>query len=252
MISPRPILLTMLGLIVALSVFLSTSSSDAPPQDSEFVFARLQTTQREFRMYWLEAPWHHDYPFSDEFFLGMLHEVTGTHATPQAYQIVQLSSNEIFKYPFLYLSEPGFMNLTDREVGNLGEYIRRGGFIVADDFRTANYLHGPEELEVLRGYLKRAVPDRDLVRLDLHHPIFHSFFNIDTLDIAPPYGSEVPGFVPQFWGMSDEHGNLQLIANYNNDLGEFWEWVDKGQMPFRPAARSVKFGMNYAIYAMSH
>jgi len=52
--------------------------------------------------------------------------------------------------------------------------------------------------------------------------------------------------------MSDEHGNLQVIANYNNDLGEFWEWVDRGQMPFRPAARSVKFGMNYAIYAMSH
>ena len=67
-----------------------------------------------------------------------------------------------------------------------------------------------------------------------------------------PYGKETPGFVPQFWGMFDDQGNLQLIANYNNDLGEFWEWVDKGQMPFRPAVRSVQLGINYLIYAFSH
>ncbi len=52
--------------------------------------------------------------------------------------------------------------------------------------------------------------------------------------------------------MFDDQGNLQLIANYNNDLGEFWEWVDKGQMPFRPAVRSVQLGINYLIYAFSH
>jgi len=144
------------------------------------------------------------------------------------------------------------MRLDDREIANLGEYIRRGGFIMADDFRTANYLRGPEELEVLRGYLKRAVPERELVRLDVHHPIFHSLYNINTLDMDPPYGKEIPGFVPQFWGMFDDQGNLQLIANYNNDLGEFWEWVDKGQMPFRPAVRSVQLGINYLIYAFTH
>ena len=44
----------------------------------------------------------------------------------------------------------------------------------------------------------------------------------------------------------------ELIANYNNDLGEFWEWVDKGEMPFRPAMRSVQLGVNYFVYAMSH
>ncbi len=235
-----------------LALLAGPAASDAPPKDSEFVFARVQAGQREYRMYWEEAPWHHDYPFSEEFFLGMLHEVTGMRVTSESYRIVALSSPDIFKYPFLYLSEPGFMKLNDKDVANLGEYIRRGGFIMADDFRTANYLHGPEELEILRGYLQRAVPERELVRLDIHHPIFHSFYNIDTLTMAPPYGGETPGFVPQFWGMSDEHGNLQLIANYNNDLGEFWKWVDQGKMPFHPAVRSVQLGINYVVYAMSH
>ena len=119
---------------------------------------------------------------------------------------------------------------------------------MADDFRTAGYLRGPEELNILRYYLKRAVPERELVRLDISHPIFNSFYKIDTLKMKPPYGD----FTPEFWGLSDEHGNLQLIANYNNDLGEFWEWVDKGEMPFHPAVRSVQLGINYLIYAMSH
>ena len=238
----------LLAILVFLAALAGPAVPDAPPKGSEFVFARVQFTEREYRMYWLEEPWHHDYPFSDTFFLSMLHEATGVHVTPDSYKIVQLASPEIFKYPFLYISEPGFMELTTKEIANLGEYIRRGGFIMADDFRTAGYLRGPEELNILRYYLKRAVPERELVRLDISHPIFNSFYKIDTLKMKPPYGD----FTPEFWGLSDEHGNLQLIANYNNDLGEFWEWVDKGEMPFHPAVRSVQLGINYLIYAMSH
>ncbi len=90
----------------------------------------------------------------------MLHELTGIRVSPKAYKIVRLESDEIFKYPFLYLSEPGFMVLTEKEIKNLGEYIRRGGFIMADDFRTKEFLHGPEELEVLKYYLK--LPSRNV------------------------------------------------------------------------------------------
>ena len=239
--------------IVAVLIVLAVPAISDPPKDAEFVFARLEVPNRlEYLRFWEEAPWHHDYPYSDEFLLGMLRELTEVHATPTAYKIVQLSSPEIFNYPFIYFSEPGFMVLNDQEVKNLGEYIRRGGFILADDFRTANYLHGPEELEVLRMYLKRALPERELVRLDIRHPIFHTFYDIDTLQMDPPYGGDTPGFIPQFWGMADERGNIQLIADYNNDIGEFWKWVDMGKMPFRPAKRSVELGIDYVIYAMSH
>lgn len=203
-------------------------------------------------MYWKEAPWHHDYPYSDEFIVHMLSDLTNVHVSRDSYRIVQLDSPEIFNYPFLYFSEPGFMALTDKEVSNLGEYIRRGGFIMADDFRTAAFLGGPEELEVLRYYLKRAVPEYEFVRLDVQHPVFHAFFDIDTLEMKPPYGEEIKEFVPQFWGLTDPHGNLRLIANYNNDIGEFWQWVDEGSKPFHFAALSVRMGINYIIYSMTH
>jgi hypothetical protein len=119
---------------------------------------------------------------------------------------------------------------------------------MADDFRTGAYLRGPEELEVLRHYLKRALPERELVRLDLSHPIFHSFYDIDTLRMTPPYGQ----FEPQFWGLSDEDGNLQLIANYNNDIGDFWKYLDHGDKPLQDSSTSIRLGINYIIYAMSH
>jgi len=193
-------------------------------------------------------PWKHDYPEADEFIVALMHELTGIRVRPDSYKIVELRSPEIFQYPFLYLSEPGFMVLNDKEIENLGEYIRRGGFIMADDFRTAAYLGGPEELDVLRGYLKRALPERDLVRLDLRHPIFHSFYSIATLRMAPPYGS----FQPEFWGLSDDDGRLQLIANYNNDIGDFWKYLDRGDKPLIDSTTSIRLGINYLIYALSH
>jgi hypothetical protein len=238
-----------LALLILIAILASPAASNWSEPLPQFVFARLQCTNREYRMYWPnEPPWEHDYPDSDEFFVALVHELTGIHVRADSYKVVQLSSPEIFDYPFLYLSEPGFMLLNEKEIANLGEYIRRGGFIMADDFRTAAYLQGPEELDVLRSYLKRALPERELVRVDLSHPIFHSFFEIHTLNMKPPYGE----FVPQFWGMADEHGKLQLIANYNNDIGDFWKYLDHGDKPLQDSTTSIRLGINYVVYSMSH
>jgi len=243
--------------VAFLALLVHPAISDWVEPRPEFVFARLACSNRDSWQYWPNywpdnPPWHHDYPSSDEFIVGLIHELTGIHVTPTSYKIVRLDTDEIFKYPFLYLSEPGFMVLNEKEIKNLGEYIRRGGFIMADDFRTANYLRGPEELEVLRYYLKRAVPERELVQLDIRHPVFHSFYDVDTLDMKPPYGEGIPGFVPQFWGMSDEQGNLQLIANYNNDIGDFWKYLDHGDKPLKDSSRAIRLGIDYIMYAMTH
>jgi hypothetical protein len=238
-----------LALVVLVAALAGPAISNWTEPTPEFVFARIQCSNREYRMYWpTEPPWMHDYPEADEFVVGLIHELTGIRVSPNSYKIVQLSSNEIFNYPFLYLSEPGFLALNEKEIANLGEYIRRGGFIMADDFRTAAYLNGPEELDVLRAYLKRALPERELVRLNMNHPVFHSFFDIDSLNMTPPYGK----FTPEFWGMSDEHGKLQLIANYNNDIGDFWKYLDHGDKPLADSTTSIRLGINYFLYALSH
>ena len=236
----------LLVLVVVVAAFATQAVSDVPENsDSEFIFARVQFTMNPRWIFdYREAPWHHDYPFAEDLYLGLIKEITGVHTSKESFTIVQLDSPEIFKYPFLYFSEPGYMELTPKETTNLREYFNRGGFAMFDDFRG-------RALNNLGIQMKKVFPDRDLIKLDVQHSIFNSFYSIDSLDVEPPYRNYDSG-KPAFWAMKDDKDRLIFVANSDNDLGEFWEWVDRNEMPFKPAAQSVRFGINYLIYAMTH
>ena len=238
--------------LLVLAVFLAVSASQAisdvtDKNDSEFVFARVQfNMDARWILEYREAPWHHDYPFSEDLFLTMVNEVTGIRTTKKSFQIVRLDSPEMFKYPWVYISEPGYMDLTSREVVNLREYLNRGGFIVCDDFRG-------RDLDILRLEMKKVFPDREMFKLDVSHPVFHSFYDIKSLEMDPPYyDSRFLGEGPSFWGMSDDKGRLIMVANRNNDLCEFMENVDRGDKPLKSAALAVRLMVNYLVYAMTH
>jgi hypothetical protein len=111
-----------------------------------------------------------------------------------------------------------------------------------DDFR------GPVHLQNLVYQMKKVFPNRNIVPLDVSHPIFNSFYNIDSLDMAPPYGR---GPV-EFLGLEDERGRLMMVIDYNNDLSELWEWLDQGTLPLQDAAQSLKLGTDYAMYSLTH
>jgi hypothetical protein len=213
---------------------------------AEFTFARVRFNMYSEGYRRGEEPWHHDYPKSEDFFLSMVMGVTGVHTNPEAYEIVDLDSDDIFRFPFLYVSEPGFMDLTEDEMKNLREYFARGGFVMFDDFRGRH-------LDNLALQLKRIMPERELVQLELKHTVFRSFYEIDTLDMPPPYinpGESNP--TVSFWGMHDEDGRLILAANADNDFGEYWEDIDNGAVVLQPAVQAFRFGVNYLIYAMTH
>jgi Domain of unknown function (DUF4159) len=235
------------GAFIIVVLFAGSATPDrVPKQHAEYTFARVEFNMGRRGGYNQEGqpPWMHDYPRSEDFFLAMVGQVTGVRTSPDAYQIVSLDSEEIFRYPFLYFSEPGFMDLTDKELKNLRAYFNRGGFAMFDDFR-GNALVNLEE------QMLRVFPDRQLVRVDIKDPVFHSFYEIDTLDMPPPYMT-YESRVPSFWGMKDDKGRLILIANADNDFGEFWEDIDRGAEALHPAVQSFQFGVNYLIYAMTH
>ena len=237
----------LIGLMVFLLSIVSllpavTELDSPPPKDAEFTYARIRYHMTPDAIYVREVPWHHDYPFGDELFPGFVKEVTRVHTEPAAYQIVDIDNPDLFKYPFAYLCEPGYLSLNEKDTKNLREYFERGGFVMFDDFR------GPRHLNNLLYQLKKVFPNREVVPLEIRHPMFNTFYQIDTLDVRAPYG---PGPV-EFLGMEDDHGRLMMVINYNNDLSEFWEWVDRGELPFRDAASSLKFGVNYLMYAMTH
>jgi hypothetical protein len=251
----RRLILSLSGLILSSMLILSKSSNDGKRDDAEFVYARIRYHMTMDGLRMRELPWHHDYPYGDETFPTILAEVTNVKTTKTAYQIVDIDSPELFKYPFAYLSEPGFIDLNAKDAANLKEWLDRGGFLFVDDFRTAElsrYMYGPEnDIAHFRVELKKMYPDRDFVRLDLSDPIFNTFYKIDSLDMRAPYamGGQGPA---EFYGLKDGKGNLQMILNNNNDLSEFWQWLDEGQMSMHDAVTSLHFGINYALYALTH
>jgi len=229
-------------LLIAIVLFPDVTSSDSEKDENEFTYARIRYHMTEDAIFVREVPWHHDYPFGDEAFPTFLKEVTRIHTQSNAYQIVDIDSPDLFKYPFAYLCEPGYLDLNKKDAGNLREYLDRGGFVMVDDFR------GSRHLENLVRQMKKVYPNRDIIPLDVSHPIFNSFYMIESLDMKPPYGN----MPVQFLGLQDDHGRLQMVIDYNNDLSEFWEWLDRRELPLHDAALPLKFGVNYVMYAMTH
>src|SRR6266446_1369827 len=184
-----------LGVISMLPALASLDSG--PPKDAEFTYARIRyhmTPEAAWEQR-REVPWHHDYPYGDEAFPTFLKEVTHIHTESNAYQIVDIDSPDLFKYPFAYLCEPGYLELSDKDVKNFREYLERGGFVMVDDFR------GERHLGNLIRQMKKVFPNREVIPLTIDHPIFNSFYKMESLNMRPPYGR---GPV-EFLGLEDDH-----------------------------------------------
>lgn len=187
--------------------------------------------------------WAHNYPYSDQNLNEFLARATRVDVEQMSYRIVELGSEEVFDYPFAYVSEPGEMELTEREVANLRSFILRGGFVLMDDF------DGPWQWEQMRSQVRRAFPDRDFVELSIDHKVFHSIFDLDDLQGMADY---VPGGSITYFGLFDDGGNLAVLAGHNNDLANFWEWYDRPSMPLKPAADAFRLGSNAVVHALTH
>jgi hypothetical protein len=157
--------------------------------------------------------------------------------------VLKLDDPELFNYPVAYMSEPGFWNPSDADVEGLRKYLLKGGFVIFDDFRGYDW-------ENLEAQMRRALPEHRFVQLDATHPIFHSFFEIDSLDFLTSYNGQ-----PTYYGIferNDPTKRLMVIANRDNDLGEYWEYSDTGYAPVDLSNEAYKFGVNYMMYALMH
>lgn len=187
--------------------------------------------------------WSHNYPQSDENLNEFIRRTTGIDVDVLSYRIVDLGSDEIFEYPFAYVSEPGEMSLTEQQVRNLREYVQRGGFVLMDDF------DGPVQIATMKQEVLRAFPGRSFLALDTSHPLFKVHFNLEDLNGMAPY---VPGGAISYHGILNENGSIGIAAGYNNDLANFWEWYYTSAMPLKPSTDAFRLGVNAVVYSMTH
>jgi hypothetical protein len=227
--------------------------------DGRFVFARLRFTEGVSpddlaggRMFGRRGgrgqgpPWSHDYPRAERNFMKILQQITtlDPYTGPAGGAIVDIGSKELFNYTVSYMCEPGFWTQTDAEAANLRAYLLKGGFIIFDDYRGNDWNNFDAQM-------RRVLPEVRYVELELSHPIFHSFFDIATLEFHQYYDRGKALFIGAFLD-NDPNKRLLFIANYNNDVGEYWEFSDTGWTPIDLSNEAYKLGVNYIVYGMTH
>jgi uncharacterized protein DUF4159 len=200
--------------------------------------------------------WSTDYPASDCKFMWGVERLTGLRVYDQTPHSVAILDPDLFKYPYVYVVEPGHMELSDEEVVRLREYMNRGGFVHFDDF------WGLRERANLEFELGRILPGREIRQLDLKkEEVFHTFFDVDTVMQIPNVSNGCNGgptwersddTVPRIYGVSDDTGRLMSIITYNSDLGDAWEWMDRPCYPEMYSSQAYRMGINFIIYSMSH
>jgi hypothetical protein len=192
-----------------------------------------------------EPMWAHDFPRAETNFLKILDETTFITTRLDGLNVLTLDDPDLFKYPVAYVVEVQAWDPSDEEIATLGAYLRKGGFLIVDDSR------GRRALDNLEYVLARAVPGSRLVLLEQDHEIFDSFFRIVPDEVIPPYGNEPPLWLAMFED-NDPERRIQVVVNFNNDIGDYWEYSDYGYYPIDLSNEAYKLGVNYIVYAYTH
>jgi len=224
--------------------------------DGRFTFVRLRYTTAPGGFWYGGWPaWGHGYPLAEQNLMRIMNELSFLNPHIEI-NTISLDDPELFRYPVAYIIEVDWWAMTDREAAALRAYIDKGGFVIVDDFKPRRRFDAPGGFgagwDVFAAAMHRVVPDGEFIDMEASHPIFHSFFEINRLDIIPQaYLAGRPIFRGLFEN-NDPSKRLQMMVNYNTDISQFWEWSGTGLRPIDDTNEAYKLGVNYIMYGMTH
>lgn len=208
------------------------------PYDGRFTFARIRYTV------YRRSGWEFDYPEMERNLMRVMQEITSLKPHTGGSNIHTFDDPELLRYPVAYVSEPGYWIPSEAESAGLRNYLAKGGFVIFDDFMLGEW-HNFE------AQIRRALPESRIVRLDVSHPVFDSFFRIPSLAMTYPNN---PSLQAEFFGIfenNDPDQRLMVVINYNNDIGDYMEWSGSGWLPVNLTNDAYKLAVNYLVYGMT-
>lgn len=218
--------------------------------------------------------WWTDFPDSDLNLSFRLQQVTSLRVNPDG-RVLRITDPELFDYPFVYTVEPGGLLLRDEEVPILRKYLLNGGVLMVDDF------WGEWQWNYFEKQMKRVLPERQFVDLDMKHPLFHCVFDLkvpmnklQTPNIHQGIESQYDGVTWEThpregqWSrrggeecinmhvrvIYDDKNRIMVIATHNCDNGDGWEREGESDYFFHEFSekRAYPLGFNIMFYLMTH
>lgn len=154
--------------------------------------------------------------------------------------IVEVGSQELFLYPYVYLTGHGNVVFSDQEAENLRKYLISGGFLHIDD----NY--GLDQF--VRLEMKKVFPELEFVELPFDHPIYSQKF---VFKEGLPKIHEHDGKPPQGFGLIYQ-GRLVCFYSFESDLGNGWEDQSIYNDPESVRLKALQMGANILAFAFTN
>ena len=150
--------------------------------------------------------------------------------------IVEVSSSELFNYPFIHMTGHGNVVFSNQEADNLRKYLIAGGFLhISDNYGMDKFI---------KSELKKVFPELDLVELPFSHPIYHQTYNFEK---GLPKVHEHDNKPPQGFGLIYK-GRLVCFYDAECDLGDGWESYEVHKDSEEGRQKALQMGANIISY----
>jgi hypothetical protein len=217
----------MIYLKILLVIFIC--SITAAQTTGDFQIARLK--------YNGGGDWYND-PSAEVNLLNFIQQKTNIKVDAK-YQFVEISSDEVFSYPFLFMTGHGNVVFSKDEVERLRLYLESGGFLYIDDDYGLN--------DAVRREMKKVFPEKDFVELPYNYDLYNIFYNFEN---GPPKTHEHDKNPPQGFGIFLDN-RLAVYFTYESNPSDGWADASVHNDPEEKREEALKFGTNIVIWALS-
>ncbi|MFP4544770.1 MAG: DUF4159 domain-containing protein [Candidatus Kapaibacterium sp.] len=182
--------------------------------------------------------WYND-PSAEVNLLNFLRANTNINVDP-VYEFVDLSSDNLFLYPLIFLTGHGNLNFSEKEASKLRAYLENGGFLYIDDDYGLD--------EYIRKEMKKVFPDQEFAEIPFSHKIYNSHFDFSE---GLPKIHEHDNKPPRAYGLF-HNGRLSVFFTVESNPSDGWADPEVHDNPPEKREQALKFGTNIIVYALTN
>ena len=210
---------------------------------------------------------------------GLADEMTAkTQVHVEVRDAVRLDDPQLLQVPFVLLTVNTPFEFTDSEATQLGAYLTSGGFLFVEigRFLQDNYSDAELDIPMVRSLIRASFQtvdyqewkDWQFKRLEITHPIYHCFYDINSLprgmrDMHHLTG-ESPPLTPDY--LEGIVVGEQLVGVYSmRGYADFWAGIARQELDFLSERNIVNsafhttaeeplvynLGVNFVVYALT-
>ncbi len=182
--------------------------------------------------------WYND-PSAEVNLLKFIAQNTNIKTNPM-YEFVDLSTGNIFNYPFIFITGHGNIIFSETESKKLRTYLENGGFLYVDDDYGLD--------KAFRREIKKVFPDNDLVEIPFNYGLYNCMYDFRN---GPPKTHEHDNNPPQGFGIFI-NGRLCVYYTFEANPSDGWADPDVHKDPPEKREEALKFGTNIVVWALSN